>query len=1213
MKMMERLMFSHFRYLNIRAFIKFLAKWKYILAASAFAILILLTVSMLGQVSMISHPGQESNSSIQSNVTLGNFGYASFNYGLQIPYTTYQFASWGGGGWSFGQGVTDAQMQEQQAMATMILPWEGRAGWCSNANTSTNNINSLDPIYGSSISNTINKYQTPFLIQEPLDSYGTECVPWGEQVITQFPDLVTYDYNGTPLTASRMSIIGKDYVRVDSMNFAKQIYNDLVNIYSNMKSTNPGLVNYWYGIEVGPGIYADHGDLKKPGANIVLGYGFATDFYWSNQTILNFANSPQCTQHYSNCATLAAYASGGANTYTIATTIANNDAKWFGLWLDYELFLGLSYAAYNFTQNYQINHPFFIHASYDYYGVSLNPSSYPYPYNTPYIESLDLFNNFVMNGVLDYENGNPPSAVSVSYDEKVCSSHLNKQNTINGFLITGTYANVKNMVYLEAYCAGTSIMEPMNLPYNNPSNSMIQVLMDYGVLLNRMSYVGIGQNSVMIIANDATTGVTVLGGKGSPLLLWFYTNSSTGDTATINLNLGGYQIGQNGWIAVSALNWGVVGRGNSNTLTLTVNIPAQGWNPVYVINSTSVNFAPLYTNLHLISYNQSQNAASYLFSGPHALSGWAIIHTTSKPISVTASNSGQIQEYPSLQALNSTYVGMQWKGNSWQNLTQTGWYYDSLNQLLYVHFVGDRKVTLSIMSTTSTQSASLIISMPTTSLSLMQGANSSLMFDVYSINTASQLVTLSTWQIPASIHVQILPYSSYTNFSSTLYISVSNNTQPGSYYLTLEANSSTLFASIVLSLSIIAAQPSGQGSSGNGGTGSNQSDNNSVTDQNNNTGQTNNRLYTLTIISGPAGFGSTSPESGTYQMTAGTSVSITAIPVKGWNLGSWFVNGNYAGNGSSITVTVLSDTTVLAYFTESTSSLPSGTVSISTDVANTTAMIDGRKYVLPVSFSWPLGTVHNITVDSSVYSSDDELILLAGWTGIITSNSSSISIKVQGDSSVLVHHVILYKVELKFVDSRGMPVEPDMVQLLYNQGTLQLNKSFTFWAPAGMTYTFTGAKWEGTGLTAMNNSNTFTIISPGTVTIELNIHPQTFKVQDVFGQPIAGAEVSVQLPDGTEIKEITNSSGIAYFPQLPPLGYQTKVSYLGSTLSFYPNQQPGKIQYVTFALSYPVIGGFIAILASLGISLSFSKLKKMIIPNINEHQKDIKDQTTSEQ
>jgi len=249
----------------------------------------------------------------------------------------------------------------------------------------------------------------------------------------------------------------------------------------------------------------------------------------------------------------------------------------------------------------------------------------------------------------------------------------------------------------------------------------------------------------------------------------------------------------------------------------------------------------------MTSYSINSSLATYVFSGPHALSGWAIMHVWSKPVSVAASNTGQIQEYISLQALNNTYVGMHWNGNSWQNLTQTGWYYDPVNQLLYVHFVGDRKVILSVMSTTSTQSGSLNISMPQTSVSIMQGTNSTLMFNVYSTNIASQLVTLTSSQVPAGVYVKISPYASYTNFSSTLLISVSNTTQPGSYYLILEANSSTLFTSVIITLSVIAAQPTGQGSSGNGGSASNQSGSN--------TGQLSSKLYTLTILSGPAVLG----------------------------------------------------------------------------------------------------------------------------------------------------------------------------------------------------------------------------------------------------------------------------------------------------------------------------------------------------------------------
>ncbi|MEM0117510.1 MAG: carboxypeptidase-like regulatory domain-containing protein [Conexivisphaerales archaeon] len=1185
-------------------------------AISALVVIALLIVSIANNSPLTSPPPLQSNSTIISNSSFSPS--VSFTGGLQIPYVTYQFASWGGGGWSFGQGVTDMQMQEQQSMASLILPWEGRAGWCSNANTSFSKITLSDPIYGSSTSSAIQRYQTPFLIQEPLDSYGTECVQWGQQVVKQYPNLITYDYNGTPLTASRMSAIGKDYVRVDTLDFSKQIYNDLVNIYNNMRASNPALISYWYGIEVGPGIYADHGDLQKPGASIVLGSGFATDYYWSNQTVINFANSPQCTQHYSNCATLVFYATGGANTRAIANTIANNDAKWFGLWLDYQLFLGLSYATYNFTQNYHLNHPFFIHASYDYAGVSLQPSSYPFPYNTSYIENLNLFNNYVMNGVLDFENGNPPTSVSVSYDESVCRNHINQANTINGFLVTGTYPNVRNMIYLEAYCAATSIMEPGNLPYNNPSNPMIGLLMSYGLLLNRMAYVGVGGNyAAPISANDPSTGVTVLGGKGAPLLLWFYTNSTSGDRATINLNLNNYNIGQNGWIAVSALDWSVVGRGSGTSFGLSINIPSQGWNPVYVFNTSTASISLLYTNLRLNISNLTQNSAEYFLTGPHAFSGWAILHVASKPQAVTSSNSGQIPEYQTLQSLNSSHIGMFWNGNSWSNRTETGWYYDTNNQLLYVHFVGDNAVTLTVTLGNTSQTGSLTISPSQSSVTLTQGNSTSLSLNVNSYRVASQKVSLSAFQLPNGLGVTFSPSTAYTNFTSSLYVTASSSMQPGIYTVILQANSSTLLATAILSISVLAAQSStgsGQQQNNTSGSGEVQSGGSGSNGNDNMTQQNQQQYYTLTIASGPAGFGSTEPQSGSYQLPAGSMINIAAKPIAGWVLESWFVNGNYAGNGSMISFPLTSDTTVLALFGQSAIINNVATISFESNQPDSSVMIDGRTYLLPVSFSWVIDSAHNISALPLISVSKNEQIRFVGWAGGIKSDDSNITIRVQNDVAILAQYSSFYRVNLSFIDAQKSRVVPTEVLLSYSQGIIQLENNFSFWSLSGVTYTLLGAEWGGTSVAPITTSNaTFTVESPSTIVFGLNIHSDTIRVQDVFGQPIKNAYVSLILPNGTEIHVLTNASGYAYFPQLPPDGYQMKISYLGATLPINPSQQSGGIEYVTLALSYPVVGGIIGLAISLGLSLSFSKLKRFMPAIFRGLRKQIEDAAESQQ
>jgi hypothetical protein len=147
-----------------------------------------------------------------------------------IRYPVYQFASWGGGGFTITSNETLVQTQLLPT-ASMIFPWGNRENWCQFAN-----VTSSIPTSGFALTNpayaTVDvKYQMPFLVQEPLDGYGTECIGWGKAVVSKYPDLKTYNSSGRQIDYNKY-----DYLRVDDMNFAKQVYNDLVNIKNNYLS-----------------------------------------------------------------------------------------------------------------------------------------------------------------------------------------------------------------------------------------------------------------------------------------------------------------------------------------------------------------------------------------------------------------------------------------------------------------------------------------------------------------------------------------------------------------------------------------------------------------------------------------------------------------------------------------------------------------------------------------------------------------------------------------------------------------------------------------------------------------------------------------------------------------------------------------------------------------------------------------------------------------
>src|SRR2546427_10218531 len=87
-----------------------------------------------------------------------------------------------------------------------------------------------------------------------------------------------------------------------------------------------------------------------------------------------------------------------------------------------------------------------------------------------------------------------------------------------------------------------------------------------------------------------------------------------------------------------------------------------------------------------LSSQAGVQTVKYHYRGLNLFSGWAIINAFSSPLSVTANTTGVIPQYPTLAALNKTIIGMHWTGKTWQNLTQTGWYWDANHSLLYLHF-----------------------------------------------------------------------------------------------------------------------------------------------------------------------------------------------------------------------------------------------------------------------------------------------------------------------------------------------------------------------------------------------------------------------------------------------------------------------------------------------------------------------------------------------
>lgn len=231
--------------------------------------------------------------------------------------------------------------------------------------------------------------------------------------------------------------------------------------------------------------------------------------------------------------------------------------------------------------------------------------------------------------------------------------------------------------------------------------------------------------------------------------------------------------------------------------------------------------------------------------------------------------------------------------------------------------------------------------------------------------------------------------------------------------------------------------------------------------------------------------------------------------------------------------------------------------------------VDGTAYTTPSVFAWPVGSNHTLILGELSVNTPTGKSEFVGWTGGASSTSPSLTIKVGGDLSLLASYKNQYLVNVAFADAEGRSVSPQNVSIRGPAGAFNLTDS-SLWLYSG-TYRVTQAEWMGTNVGSNQDAPvTFAVADSNTVVVPLPIYDETIIVNDVYGLPISGANVTMTV--GNQIQELlTNRTGLAVFRQVP-LGYLNgTVKYLGFSGDVLVSAPGEHTEYVTVTLSYPVL------------------------------------------
>jgi hypothetical protein len=353
-------------------------------------------------------------------------------------------------------------------------------------------------------------------------------------------------------------------------------------------------------------------------------------------------------------------------------------------------------------------------------------------------------------------------------------------------------------------------------------------------------------------------------------------------------------------------------------------------------------------------------------------------------------------------------------------------------------------------------------------------------------------------------------------------------------------------------------------------------------------------ILSFVVESAPGNGGITTPSSGSYAVPTSSTFAIAEKPADGWVFQQWILNGVGAGNSSSILVRGTNDTVVIALFEpaarphqEPPSSYQTTISALGVDAAQ--AYIDGVAYKLPVSFNWPLGSVHVVSAPPEIVVTRYGKAIFGGWTGTLGSPKSMVSFTVDGTTSLAANYVTRYPVQLHFVDQSGSSINPGNVTLASAKGLVLVPPSGRLWL-ANATYSLISANWKGSELIGTGGYPQLKISGPLDTVIKLPVYNIQVHVQDIFGNPLSGAKVSILLPDGKTTTETSGTDGVTQFLQIPQGPLELSTLYLGVTSRFSVDAAQAQTLSVTVALSYPVY----ALIGVVGgtIAIAFAKLRR---------------------
>ncbi|XES78225.1 MAG: hypothetical protein ACBZ72_04960 [Candidatus Bathyarchaeia archaeon] len=204
------------------------------------------------------------------------------------------------------------------------------------------------------------------------------------------------------------------------------------------------------------------------------------------------------------------------------------------------------------------------------------------------------------------------------------------------------------------------------------------------------------------------------------------------------------------------------------------------------------------------------------------------------------------------------------------------------------------------------------------------------------------------------------------------------------------------------------------------------------------------------------------------------------------------------------------------------------------------------------------------------------------------SGTFTVQVTLSKPETITILSVIQYPVSFQFTDQNKDAITPLKFEVETDTTVIESPRN-GLWLNEGTQFQINSVIWQNVEVKPAQQLSYVANAAISEV-VQCQVYDATLTVEDSFGFPVSGAEVSMTLANQTVIKAVTSNEGVVTVLRIPVGTFNAKATYLGASTTVSGDASKQPVTMMQVLLSFPTILVLLAVAFSV-VAVGFITVK----------------------